>query len=100
MVCSWNVLVKVIVYNPGCRQTQSSANGLQGFQPEKDVVPQTRTRPASAAKPETNPHSPEKAIIPVSPASSGTTNNDNGQRVLQNPSWFPLEAGNHEGFCK
>ncbi len=21
-------------------------------------------------------------------------------RHLQNPSWFPLEAGNHEGFCK
>jgi len=19
---------------------------------------------------------------------------------LQNPSWFPLEAGHHEGFCK
>jgi len=22
------------------------------------------------------------------------------KRHLQNPSWFPLEAGNHEGFCK
>jgi len=21
-------------------------------------------------------------------------------RHLQNPSWFPLEAGHHEGFCK
>jgi len=21
-------------------------------------------------------------------------------RPLQNPSWFPLEAGHHEGFCK
>jgi len=21
-------------------------------------------------------------------------------RNLQNPSWFPLEAGHHEGFCK
>jgi len=21
-------------------------------------------------------------------------------RDLQNPSWFPLEAGNHEVFCK
>ena len=21
-------------------------------------------------------------------------------RHLQNPSWFPLEAGNPEGFCK
>jgi hypothetical protein len=22
------------------------------------------------------------------------------KRDLQNPSWFPLEARNHEGFCK
>ena len=22
------------------------------------------------------------------------------QRHLQNPSWCPLEAGHHEGFCK
>jgi len=46
---------------------------------EKDVVPQTQTRPASAEKDATDPVFTIKGDHTVSPVSSGTTNNGNSQ---------------------